>query len=115
MKPSIESITKVSEISAKAPSPEERITLCLSMIPKGKVTNYGELARRAGLTNGARLTARTLKHLPSDTRLPWHRVIKSTGHIAFPEGSEGYLEQCKRLQAEAVIIDKGRVSRRFFW
>ena len=40
---------------------------------------------------------------------PWHRVLRSDGRVAFPAGSEGYREQCKRLRAEGVRIEQGRI------
>ena len=41
--------------------------------------------------------------------LPWHRVLRSDGRIAFPEGSEGFDEQVQRLRAEGVRVEAGRV------
>ncbi len=87
----------------------ERILAAVRAIPRGQVAGYGEVARRAGLPGRARLAARVLSE-NSDPKLPWHRVLRSDGRIAFPEGSRGYREQSQRLRAEGVTVVKGRVQ-----
>lgn len=74
----------------------------------GEVAGYGEVARRAGLPGRARLVARLLAD-NDDAKLPWHRVLRSDGRIAFPVGSDGFDEQVQRLRAEGVRVENGRV------
>ena len=89
-------------------SNEDRILAAVRAIPRGQVAGYGEVARRAGLPGRARLAARVLSQ-NDDPRLPWHRVLRSDGRIAFPSGSEGHREQSRRLKAEGVAVVDGRV------
>ena len=89
-------------------SAAERILAVIRAIPRGEVAGYGEVARRAGLAGRARLVARVLSE-NEDAGLPWHRVLRSDGRIAFPENSRAWREQARRLRAEGVIVDKGRV------
>ena len=89
-------------------SSEDRILAAVRAIPRGQVAGYGEVARRAGLPGRARLAARVLSQ-NGDPRLPWHRVLRSDGRIAFPAGSEGHREQVRRLKAEGVAVVDGRV------
>ncbi len=35
--------------------------------------------------------------------------MRADGRIAFPAGSKGHREQARRLKAEGVKVDKGRV------
>jgi methylated-DNA-protein-cysteine methyltransferase-like protein len=85
-----------------------RILAAIRAIPRGEVAGYGHIARRAGVPGRARLVARILSQ-STDPGLPWHRVLRSDGRIAFPQGSRGYREQCRRLQSEGVQIANGRV------
>ncbi len=71
---------------------------------------YGEVAARAGLPGRARLVARLLGG-NDDPDLPWHRVLRSDGRIAMPEGSRGWREQSQRLRSEGVVVENGRVKR----
>jgi methylated-DNA-protein-cysteine methyltransferase-like protein len=41
--------------------------------------------------------------------LPWFRVLRSSGQIAFPPGSRGFREQSRLLRAEGVEVKNGRV------
>lgn len=86
----------------------ERVFAAIRAIPRGQVAGYGEVARRAGLPGRARLVARLLSQ-NTDGKLPWHRVLRADGRIAFPAGSDGFIEQCARLQREGVSVSAGRV------
>ncbi len=80
-------------------------------IPSGRVSSYGEIAARAGLKGRARLVGRVLGLAPENHPVPWYRVLKSDGRIAFPIGSDAYKEQSKRLRKEGVVVSKtGRVD-----
>ncbi|MCC4620444.1 MGMT family protein [Xanthomonas cassavae CFBP 4642] len=87
-----------------------RIFEVIHAIPAGEVAGYGEVAQRAGLPGRARLVARVLSG-NDDPQLPWHRVLRSDGRIAFAPDSSAYDEQCRRLRAEGVPVVQGRVRR----
>ena len=89
-------------------SAADRILAAIRAIPRGEVAGYGHVARRAGLPGRARLVARVLAG-NEDATLPWHRVLRSDGRIAFPPGSKHFREQARRLRAEGVVVVKGRV------
>lgn len=86
----------------------ERILAAIRAVPCGEVAGYGHVARRAGLPGRARLVARVLAG-NDDPDLPWHRILRSDGRIAFPPGSRGFREQAQRLRAEGVDVRDGRV------
>lgn len=85
----------------------ERIIAVLRSIPAGRVTSYGAVAASAGLPRGARQVARILHSLSRSLHLPWHRVLRSDGSIALPEGSGREL-QAALLRAEGVELAGGR-------
>lgn len=86
----------------------QRILAQVRAIPRGQVAGYGEIARRAGLPGRARMVARLLS-MNEDPELPWHRVLRSDGRIAFPVDSASFIEQSMRLRAEGVRVERGRV------
>ncbi len=90
------------------PGASAQIYQVLLSVPPGQVVTYGQLARLCGLGRGARVVAAALKKLPSDTRVPWHRVINARGGISLP-GSRG-AEQRRRLEAEHIYCAQGRVD-----
>lgn len=87
-----------------------RIWRTVEQIPSGSVATYGQIADLAGLGRGARRVGRALRELPAKSSVPWHRVIRAGGHIAFPSGSEAFDRQRQRLETEGVILLKGRVD-----
>ena len=85
-------------------------------IPPGAVASYGQIAEIAGIPRGARQVGYALKHLPTGSDVPWHRVVTASGRIAFAAGSRAYREQRKRLIMEGVAISSGRVDmQRYRW
>ena len=83
----------------------------VQLIPNGNVASYGQIADLAGLPGRARLVGKSLGYVPEkgfmDRPVPWYRVLRSSGQIAFPFGSEHFEQQRALLMDEGVII-KGR-------
>lgn len=92
----------------------DAIARVVAAIPRGRVSSYGEIAARAGLPGRARLVGRVLGD--AEQALPWQRVLRSDGRIAFPPRSAPFREQVRRLRAEGVTVNAGKVDlRRFGW
>ncbi|MDR0760662.1 MAG: MGMT family protein [Treponema sp.] len=87
-----------------------RIVECLRAVPPGRVACYRDVARAAGLPNGARQVVRVLHSLSESYSLPWHRIIRADGSIALESGHGGEA-QIALLRAEGVAVSKaGRVD-----
>ncbi len=87
----------------------QNIVNAIKRIPYGTVCSYGEVASDAGLPGRARLVAKILSD-SSALNLPWHRVLRASGQIAFPADSAMFIEQTQRLRAEGVEVKLGRVK-----
>lgn len=94
-----------------------RIWQVIAMIPEGKVSTYGDIAKHAGLAKAARRVGMSLRGLPEDTRIPWHRVINSQGRISLPAGSASQYRQRERLESEGVVFkaNKSVDLRKYRW
>jgi methylated-DNA-protein-cysteine methyltransferase related protein len=86
------------------------IYAAIKRIPRGRVSSYGVIASLAGLPRCARLVGTALRSTPTTLKLPWHRVVMSSGRIAFPVASDHFREQCRRLQREGVTVSQQRVN-----
>lgn len=105
----------MNSIHTDTPPDHAAILRKIAAIPHGRVASYGEIANRAGLPRRARLVGRVLGQY-SALKLPWQRVLRSDGHIAFPLGSRGHREQRQLLLREGVMVVNGRVDlKRFGW
>ena len=96
------------------PSREQKIWQVVAAIPEGNVASYGQVADMAGLGRQARFVGRALGRLPAGHSIPWHRVLRSNGQIAFPEGTERRQLQTEKLRLEGVEVCNGRVKMRAF-
>jgi len=81
-----------------------QVLLILNEVPIGECIAYGELAKQAGFPGYARQVGRLMKHLPKDTKLPWHRVVNSQQRISFAENTDAYIRQRTRLEQEGWTI-----------
>ena len=79
------------------------------LVSDSSLAELHAFARAAGLPGRARQVARVLAG--SEGRLPWHRVVRADGRIAFAPGSAQAAEQAAALQAEGVVVVNGRVGR----
>jgi methylated-DNA-protein-cysteine methyltransferase-like protein len=88
---------------------EARIARTILSIPEGSVASYGEIATRAGLPGRARLVGHVLGVWEGEP-LPWHRVLRADGRIAFPAGSRSFRKQVRLLAAEGVLVVNRKVD-----
>lgn len=82
----------------------------LASIPYGNVATYGQIAKLSGYPGYSRYVGTVLRNLPSESTLPWHRVINSRGCISFAKDSDGYQRQLSLLEKEGITPEKGRIS-----
>ena len=98
------------------PTKDQKIWQVVLSIPEGKVASYGQVADMAGLGRQARYIGRALGKLPAGHSVPWYRVLRTNGQIAFPENSPTFLKQKQLLEHEGVEVINGRVSMpQFRW
>ncbi|RYG07095.1 MAG: MGMT family protein, partial [Chitinophagaceae bacterium] len=88
------------------------------LIPKGRVTSYGAIARSIGAGGSARMVGYAMNHAHQVyPAIPAHRVVNSTGlltgkfHFATPELMQELLEQ------EGILVkdDKVQNFKQVFW
>ena len=86
---------------------KNKVYALLCEIPKGKVTTYGELARKLK-TKGFQAIGQIVGANPNAPKVPCHRVVKSDG------GLSGYAfgvdKKIEILTKEGVKIADGKVE-----
>lgn len=89
-------------------------TVC--KVPYGKVAGYGFIADLAGLPGRARMVGKAMQEAPAEMRVPWYRILRGNGSIAFAKGSSMANRQIGLLQEEGVVILNHRVDmKKFGW
>lgn len=89
----------------------------VGQIPPGRVSTYKQIATLAGKPQGSRGVAWILNSSSNRYKLPWHRVLGSSGRLSFPADSPSFRLQKKRLSQEGVAFSKaGTVDlKQFQW
>jgi methylated-DNA-protein-cysteine methyltransferase related protein len=88
-----------------------RIYAVVRRIPRGRVTTYGQVAELAGLSGHARQVGYALHALPTNTAVPWHRVLNARGALSLRRQPGAELTQRLLLEREGVRFDaRGRVN-----
>jgi methylated-DNA-protein-cysteine methyltransferase-like protein len=85
---------------------ERTVAAVLLRLRPGDVMTYGEVAAEAGRPGAARAVGRFLA--TSHSEYPWWRVVGVGGRLLVPGGAE---DQARRLRAEGVRVEGGRVGR----
>jgi methylated-DNA-protein-cysteine methyltransferase-like protein len=83
----------------------------VSRIPRGRVATYGQIAKLAGISNGARAVGYALSALSDNSAVPWHRVVNAAGEISLRTTGDAMENiQRMRLEREGVAFDaRGRI------
>lgn len=78
------------------------------LIPKGRVSSYGAIAKAVGFPNHSRHVGKAMGGCPKD--VPAHRVISSSGTLSVPEFQE-------RLEKEGIEVENFRIKnfKNLFW
>lgn len=95
----------------------ERVFSMVRRIPPGRVVSYGGVAALLGTPRAARGVGRALSTLPTDSDVPWWRVVNRNGEISI-KGAPGLAAlQRTLLENEGVAFDgRDRIPwDRFGW
>jgi O-6-methylguanine DNA methyltransferase len=90
---------------------EEKVWKLMERIPKGRVTTYGQIARKLN-TKAYRAVGNACRKNPYAPRVPCHRVVRSDGTIGgFGGKTSGKTvkEKTRLLRRENVEIRNGKI------
>ena len=87
------------------------------LIPPGKVTSYGAIARYLGTSKSARVVGWAMNNSHFDKSIPAHRVVNRNGLLTgkhhFPERRQWKIS----LKKEGILVKKDRIDnfKEVFW
>lgn len=88
---------------------QKQVIMLERCIPRGRISTYGQLARKLGRPHAARAVGHALAHNPFPIIIPCHRVVMSDGSLGGYRGGP----KLKRalLEFEGIRFDaSGKVS-----
>lgn len=83
----------------------ERVYDVLALIPRGKVTTYGAIARKIGAPRSSRAVGYALHVNPKPVEYPCHRVVNREGRLAPAFAFGGIDVQRQLLENEGVKVN----------
>ena len=78
----------------------------MRLIPFGKCTTYGHIAKLIGYPNYSRMVGRALHDLGPGSNVPFQRVVNSKGIISAREPPGSAARQAILLRDEQVQVDE---------
>lgn len=93
----------MEELDTSGSTLRDRVYEYMAMLPKDKVTTYGDLAIMAGSPRAARIVGGIANAGPIE--LPWHRLVNAQGGLAigFPGGQA---VQRQLLEQDGILCDE---------
>lgn len=89
---------------------KDKVYKITSLIPKGKVATYGQIARLAGNPRAARAVGYFMRTNPNAPQVPCHRVVGISGKLIGYSGHGGLKSKKDLLSLEGVHFNHGRVD-----
>lgn len=89
---------------------KQKLYELLCEIPRGKVVTYGKLAEMLGDRKWARAVGNALHSNPDGDKYPCYKVVNSKGELSPAYAFGGIIEQKRRLEAEGIAVDGGKVD-----
>lgn len=86
----------------------------LTLIPKGKVVTYGQIAEYLGNKGLARVVGNILHNNPSEELFPCYKVVNSQGKLAPNFVFGGLNEQKNRLEKDGIKVINNKVDLKIF-
>lgn len=95
---------------------QSRVLEYLTLIPRGKVVTYGQIAAYLGNPRLCRAVGSALHRNPDGNRYPCYKVVSAAGKLSDRYAFGGISAQAKRLRADGVTVTADRVDlSRFRW
>ena len=76
----------------------------LSLIPRGSVKTYSEVAKNIGKPLATRAVANAIAKNPYPPKIPCHRVIRSDGSLGGYSGKGGIKTKRVLLKKEGILL-----------
>ncbi|NQZ02795.1 MAG: MGMT family protein [Bdellovibrionales bacterium] len=90
-----------------------RTAALVKAVPAGRVVTYGQVAQLISAPGCARHVSFILSSSSKKHRLPWQRVVNSSGGVSDHRWA---MKQIRLLKSEGVVVEGRRVNlSRFAW
>lgn len=95
----------------------DQVYQVVKLIPKGRVTSYGSIAKYLGAGRSSRIVGYAMNSAHTLTDVPAHRVVNRNGLLTGKMHFETPDTMQQRLEAEGIKVVKDQVQefKKVFW
>ena len=95
----------------------ERVYDVVRMIPYGRVTSYGAIAKYLGAARSARMVGWAMNACHGRDDVPAHRVVNRVGLLSGKHHFEGTNLMQQLLESEGVKVKENKIVKfeKYFW
>jgi methylated-DNA-protein-cysteine methyltransferase-like protein len=95
----------------------EQVYAVVKLIPPGRATSYGAIAKYLGTGSSARTVGWAMNAAHSKPEIPAHRVVNRLGMLSGKMHFGHPMEMQNRLEAEGVVVVDDQIQQweRVFW
>lgn len=89
----------------------------VKMVPRGRVTSYGSIAKALGTPKSSRMVGWAMNASHGDKSVPAHRVVNRNGLLTGKMHFASPTEMQERLESEGVLVKNNQVQdfKNLFW
>lgn len=94
----------------------DRVYEVVRLIPEGKVTTYGAIARYLGAARSSRMVGWAMNNA-HDKEVPAHRVVNRVGLLTGKHHFEGTYLMQQLLENEGIMVENNQIVnfKKHFW
>lgn len=96
----------------------EQVYEVARLIPKGRVTSFGAIAKALGVANSSRMVGHAMSYSNlANLKVPAHRVVNSSGLLTgkFHFSPPSLMQELLEKEGVVVINDKVKDFKNVFW
>lgn len=95
----------------------QRVYEVVRLIPEGRVTSYGAIARYLGSSGSARMVGWAMNASHGQPDVPAHRVVNRVGLLSGKHHFQGINLMQQLLENEGVVIEDNKVQdfKKVYW
>ena len=92
------------------PSFFDNVLEVAKLIPRGRITNYGAIARYLGTAKSSRAVGYALNSTPGRSDIPAHRVVNRLGMLSGRHHFPSPTAMQEALEAEGIEVENNQIK-----
>lgn len=96
----------------------EQVYQIARLVPKGRVTSYGAIAKALGVANSSRMVGHAMAYAGrASPKVPAHRIVNSSGLLTgrFHFSPPSLMQELLEKEEIVVVNDKIKNFKQVFW